>query len=502
MFDHMQRRRRLPRGGAVVWALGAIAMIGGLASWAALRPQRGIPAALAALERVPARRTDLFVSVRASGRVESAKKTLIECELENLSAGTRGRFLTTNGASTVIDIIPSGTQVKAGDVLCELDASQYEELVRQQEIKVQEERAQAKAATLALEIAETNLREFNEGLQKQTIQQYQGQLALAQANVESQKARLAWTERMAELGYLPGTRISAERQSMDRAEIAVAQTLLAKNTFERFGVPRTVRTLEARIESARSAQTYQNMSLSRNEERLALLKRQVERCTIRAPHDGFAVYANDDDDDEVIEVGMQVRQKQDLFFLPDLSNMVVETDLNETVVEKVRPGMQARIRVEAMPQVAIEGHVTKVSSLPNSQRSWRQSADVKNYGGIVKLDFVPIGLFPGMTAEVEVLTDRREGVIVVPPSAVTVQDGRDYYCIVARPEGPTRRSIAVGAVTPEAVEIVTGLDEGEEVYLTPQHIDVAHVIDDEGPPHDPEAPPSLGPDWSEPVPTE
>ena len=49
----------------------------------------------------------------------------------------------------------------------------------------------------------------------------------------------------------------------------------------------------------------------------------MELCTIRAPHDGFVIYANDQRRDIRIEEGMYVRQKQDLMYLPDLNEMEV-----------------------------------------------------------------------------------------------------------------------------------------------------------------------------------
>ena len=69
----------------------------------------------------------------------------------------------TGGASTIIELIPDGSNVKKGDVLCRLDSSDYEELIRQQEIQVQRSRADLEAARLDLESEKAALREYRDG---------------------------------------------------------------------------------------------------------------------------------------------------------------------------------------------------------------------------------------------------------------------------------------------------------------------------------------------------
>ena len=81
---------------------------------------------------------------------------------------------------------------------------------------------------------------------------------------------------------------------------------------------------------------------------LAHYRALVKRCTIRAPHDGFVIYANgpfrEEAERSMIEPGASVRQGQELFYFPDLSTMEVVAMLNETVVDRIRPGMPAQVR--------------------------------------------------------------------------------------------------------------------------------------------------------------
>ena len=97
---------------------------------------------------------------------------------------------------------------------------------------------------------------------------------------------------------------------------------------------------------------------------------------------------------------MSVRQRQRLFFLPDLSEMEVVAMIHESIVEQVNPSMRAHVHVDAIGDRPMEGHVTKLSPMMTAP-SWR--TDVRYFEGIVKLDHVWDGLRPGMTARSQAL---------------------------------------------------------------------------------------------------
>ena len=107
--------------------------------------------------------TDLAPILNAPGRLESAKRTVIRCQLENLAGSVSG------GASTMLSVLPEGTFVKQGDVLARLDASSYEELQRQQVITVEQAKASHLQARLDLEIALLAVNEYRDGIVEETL---------------------------------------------------------------------------------------------------------------------------------------------------------------------------------------------------------------------------------------------------------------------------------------------------------------------------------------------
>lgn len=420
-------------------------------------------AAHKSFRRFSVHRERLDLTVRASGKVDSSKKTLIECELENLSYTVQsGSSITTGGRSRILDIIPDGTTVHRDDVLCRLDSSDYEELVRQQAVKLEQARNDFMKAQLDVKAAEIALVEYRDGLLPESVQRLDSTVVMAQSEIKRQTDRLAWAEKMLKKGYIAGGQMIAERQRMLAAEISLQKVLGQKATLLRFNAPVAITNLEMRLKSLKTTLDFQELRLHRNEEMLKKFRRQVELCTIKAPHDGFVIYANEPDGDPRVQAGANVYQKMDLFYLPDLQQMEVQAALHETVISRVEEGMNVRVRVESLPQYEFEGHVVSVAPLPWVRRDIPFDTGVKQYMSKIRLHSAPEGVLPGMTAEVVIHAGHAENALVVPTRSVVVEQGRDF-CYVAGGSGLERREVTLGQSTRDLLEIREGLVEGEDV---------------------------------------
>jgi HlyD family secretion protein len=408
------------------------------------------------------RRASLAPTLKATGQIESGKRTVIECQLERMAVGVAGQRLTAGGASVVLSVIPEGALVKRGDVLAVLDSSDYEELLRVQRITVERAKADQLQARLDHEIAKLALEEFREGTMKETIEGFQGRINLVRSDLERTADRADWSRRMKAKGYVSEAVVSGDAYRLAQMELLVKQEESAFELFKKFTAPKTIRELEGAVISAESILSYQNMRVHRHVGRLEKLEKQVELCTIRAPHDGFLVYANDRRREITIEEGMPVRQWQKLFYLPDLQDMEVVAQLHESIVDQVRPGMRAQVEVESMPDHTIPGRVRSIAPLATT--TWE--SDARYFQSIVKLENSPRGLLPGMTAELEIDMPRRENVLAVPSEAVTYADGQEI-CFVFHEEGLERREVKLGLTTRDLTEITEGLTEGEQVVLHP-----------------------------------
>jgi HlyD family secretion protein len=422
-------------------------------------------------------RTDLSVTVTSTGELNSASNTLIECDLQEFrerSAG--GQRIGTSGRSMIIELIPEGSVVSKGDVLCKFDGSEYEEMIRQKRIENEQERSELRQSELDLETARISLTEFLEGTRIQQIQLYSGEIKLAEGQYQRQLDRMAWSEEMLPLGYISQSRYEQEKQLLLSDQITLDRARETLSTYEKYTVPKTVQTLETVIDQRLSTVTYMRRRAERNDERLREYEEQLVNCTVRAPHDGYVIYATDDDDPP-LAVGVQVHEHMDLFHLPDLGNMQVEVGLNETIVERVEKGMPALVRVVAFPDQVFEGRVEKVERLPRTTRiSWIKD-DVKEYKAVISMESFP-GLMPKMEAEVEIMTEERPDALIIPAEAIAYERGGSY-CLVARNGNLERRPVDVRPGTINMLQVIEGLAEGEEVILDPTGVDLDGVVVEE-----------------------
>ncbi|SIN78232.1 HlyD family secretion protein [Singulisphaera sp. GP187] len=428
--------------------------------------QRQRPA-LERLSTATVRRTDLWGSVTAGGTVGSSNQTNIDCELKSLSAGVRGMSLVTSGASTILSVVPAGTLVKKDEILCELDSSDYEELVRQQKMTVERARSDHLQAKLNYEVAEMAITQYRQGILLQTQKSLNGQIALAKSDLERTADRLAWSRRMHKKGYVSIGQVSNDEVTLSRQTFNLEQSLLGLKVFERYEVPGTLRQLDNQVASTKRNYEYQTDRLTRHVDSLEQFELQVKHCTIRAPHDGFLIYANDPYRNFVIEPGIAVRQNQTLFYLPDLAQMEVKALLHESIVQKVHDGMRTKIRVEGLPNNHLEGHVVSIAALPTRNFF----SEVTYYVGQIKLDNIPRGLLPGMTAEVEISTVHRPDVLTIPSQAMTVENGTDVCYVTDGNNNLERREVKLGQASHDRLEVTEGLSEGEQVVLDPSTID-------------------------------
>jgi HlyD family secretion protein len=399
---------------------------------------------------------------------QSSHQTVVKCQLENLQIRKRGGAFSVGGASTILEIVDNGAMVKKGDVLCRLDASDYEDVAHAQTVRVLQHQAESVQRDLGLQSALLALREYKDGLLPQEILGMQGRIALAESEVKAASDRLAWSERMLANGYAPLRQVAGDRQTLMGATHRLEQAQIALDVFRRFNAPKALVALEAEVEKARMWHIHEDGDFDKSKRLLANYRRLIDRCTIRAPHDGFVIYANatllTEDQRPPIEQGASVYQGQELFYFPDLSRMEVMVMLGESVVGRIRDGIPARVRFEGSRDLACEGRVESVEDLPKRNRS-----DVPFYQCRVSLEVTPSGLLPGKSAEVEFQVGRCRDVLAIPSQGVSIDHGR-HICYVVRRSGLERREITLGGTTADLVEVTDGLHEHEQIVLKPNRV--------------------------------
>lgn len=430
------------------------------------------------IETEPVRRTMIDVSVNAPGEIQSANNTVVECEIERLSLVVRGNSITSSGSTRILKLIPDGSIVKKDDVLCLLDSTEFEEMSRLQRINVERAKSDKLQAEMELEVAKISLEEYRNGLSKQQSQTLRGQIALALTDSSKITGRLEWSRKMLQKGYLSLAAIRLEEVALQRSDIQLTQAQLALKTYEKYSKPIAEHGLAAKITSLKTTLESEASRLTRHQDRLKNYEKQIAKCTIRSPNNGMVIYANEPDGDSRIEEGSDVRQGQDMFYIPELDNLQVMSKLSESIVQKVQTGMKVRVLVEALGGREFEGHVERIAQLPIPPSSWRMAQDVKNYLCVVKIDGKPTTLRPGLNAEIQVITDSDVNSLTISPEVVVVEKDQEF-CFVAKPDGHyEKREIRTRTGDPATLEIIEGLTEGESIVRKPKVLeDQQELID-------------------------
>lgn len=419
----------------------------------------------------PVRTVRYDVTLNAPGEIQSANNTVVECEIERLAVYAQGRAMVSKGSTRILKLIPDGSYVKKGDTLCVLDSRDFEEIVRLQKINLQQALAMQKYTEMDLDVSNIALQEYLKGSAVQTVKALQAQIAMATFDASRTTGRLAWSRKMLEKGYLSKTTVRAEELALQRSDLMLTRAQTALNTFQKFTLPKTEHSFQARIMSQTYLLKYYQRWVASQKERLEKFEQQVAKCTVRAPHDGMVIYANENDGDTRVEEGSEIRQGQDLFYLPDLNDMQVLVRLNESIVEKVEVGMPVNVLVQSLEQREYAGKVEKIAEFPIPPSSWRSSPEVKNYYCVVKIDGKPEDLRPGLTAEIKVLTGKARESLAVSPEVVHLEENREFCFVVQDGNHIEKREIRTRTADAGALEILEGLSEGEMVLRSMEMVE-------------------------------
>jgi len=154
--------------------------------------------------------------------------------------------------------------------------------------------------------------------------------------------------------------------------------------------------------------------------------------------------------------GMRVTAGQSLYKVADVSVVWVEADVFERELPFVRTGMGARVTLDALPGEALQGRITYVYPFVEERtRTVRVRVELANRGGRLK---------PGMYANVQLELESGRGTGLTVPLDAVIDTGRAQFVFVSRGDGYFEpRRVEAGLRLPDAIEIVRGLAEGQQV---------------------------------------
>ena len=272
---------------------------------------------------------------------------------------------------------------------------------------------------------------------------FEAQLQQSKANINNAKATLARNE--AQLEY--------DTKTYNRYKNLYDRNLVSKNDLD--SAKAAYKSDLAQVASAKA----QIMQAQAN---YATASANMGYTKIVSPVKGIVI-------SKEVEVGQTVAasfQTPTLFMVAeDLTKMRIETSVSEADIGKVKEGQEVEYTLDGYPDSIFKGTVTQVRLSPVTE------SNVVTYTVVIEVDNQEGKLLPGMTANVSIITSKKEDVLTVPNVALkfTLADNKKKYeqkgIWINKKGKPTRINVETGVSDDTYIEIISDeLKEGDIVY--------------------------------------
>jgi RND family efflux transporter MFP subunit len=213
---------------------------------------------------------------------------------------------------------------------------------------------------------------------------------------------------------------------------------------------------KSELDAARAAADSSRAQVTAAEQRLEQARQQVGYTVLRAPFAGVISA-------EGINVNENVQAGRQAFLLTAVGDPEVEASVPEVTIARVRKGMAAEVAFNALPGREYRAEVTEVA--------FASVGSATTYPVVVRLEEVGPEVRPGMAAEITLrffeggdgeaaVGDR----IFLPPVAVGEdRDGRFVFLLDEAAGRVNRRSVTVGELTAQGLEVLEGVEPGDKV---------------------------------------
>lgn len=475
-------------------------------------------------QTVAAGKGDLTATVGATGVVRANQSALLSWQ----TSGTVGDVNVKTGdpvaANDVLSsleitslpqtvILASADLVSAQKALDDLLNSQSQQAQAQQAVEKAQQAlddakkpdlAQAQAveaiatAQKAVDEAERLLRWMNSPANQSYIDEAQAQVTLTKDRLDRAKekyepyanrpesnvtrarllsdmsaAQQAYDAAVRTLNSMQGT-ASVNDIAIQEANLATAQAQLAsaQREYERIKEgtsPADIALLEAQLadgqreyERVKDGPDPEDVAVA--EARVAAAQATVNLARILAPFNGIIT--------EVIsKPGDQVVPGTAAFRLDDLSHLLVDVQVSEVDINRIKPGQPVTLAFDAIPNKEYNGTISEVAPVGTNNQG------IVDFNVTVELTDPDAAVKPGMTAAVNMVVDQLQDVLIVPNRAVRTQEGQRVVYIL-KDGVPTSVEITLGASSEQDSQVVDGeLKEGDLIVLNPPL-----VFDQNGPP--------------------
>ncbi len=193
---------------------------------------------------------------------------------------------------------------------------------------------------------------------------------------------------------------------------------------------------------------------AQGEEALKYWQEAYKATPLIAPIDGEVIV-------RAVEPGQTVTSADAVIVLSD--RLIVKAQVDETDIGKVKLAQAAIISLDAYPEIKVEAKVDHIS----------YESEVVNNVTIYEVDILPKSVprvfRSGMSANVDIIEESKENVLIVPLEAV-IQEKEGSFVLLSqgKDKKSVKRSVGLGISDDKNIEIVSGLEAGDKILITTQ----------------------------------
>jgi HlyD family secretion protein len=335
------------------------------------------------------------------------------------------------------------------------------------------------------------------------VRSAEAMLDAAQSETEGMAAQLRASEAAVNSAKADIKRAEADlaraKQSFDRNEKLLKDGLISADAFEKFKSDYDIAQITLNAANARLAQSEAQVAQVRNQgeqttmriaqQRASLVraKDSLSKTTITSPLDGIITYLPVNEG-EIAIVGIQNQPGTVLMTIADLSVITAEVRVDETDIVNVRIGQEAKVKVDALGDKFLMGHVSEVgnSALNKSGTAAGNSSngntqEAKDFKVVIILDDPPKELRPGLSCTATIITATAKQVLSIPIQALTIREFDNPDKSIKKKiekEGVFTikngvamfRPVKTGITGTTDIEIVDGLTTEDEIVSGPYQV--------------------------------
>ena len=387
-----------------------------------LRPRPPKPVAAPSVATVRATRGIIQATRRLAGSISARRFMNIGAPV--LQAPDQGRGL------TLIFLAASGTHVKQGQIIAQIDA---------QDIQDHLVDVEASVSQAQLDIARRKA---------QLVAQMEG------LNQRLRVAKATW-ERARQDARATAVKNTITQETL---RLAVEEYQEAYQEAAR-QIPLTEERQRADLKLYELGNEYDVRHLNRH-------LRDFRRCSIHSPMDGVVVMQTSYRGGQMnqIQVGDRLSPGQPFMRVVDPASMELDATMNQAESEMVRLGQRAIVRFDAFPDIVVKGHVQSVGALATG--GGRVNFNVRNVAVRLVLETVDSRVIPDLTASADVANAAPAAGLIVPLEALGGSGGKAIV-YVKQGYAFVPREVEIGGTTNTEAAVVSGIQEGEEIALQP-----------------------------------